>query len=217
MYVKTLVTLFLLFFSPFASALIIHDQVSSQANLYQSDWGHVWDSGINTQGALSARAVQKEGNAVNFSGFDFLNITADNFVVDACDWTNDTNGNWQDYCKTDAGGTQLIDDAYIRDLYWTDDGLFRGHDVYALVGIWSASADLIDPISNTFQVGSSLKLLTPETNGPQYLFLGNNDGVFDDNLFHYDVHITAVPSPATIMLFICGLIGLMLTKRPECA
>ena len=149
-----------------------------------------------------------------YSNFDYLNISAKNFVVDACDWTNDADGDWQDYCKTNADGLQLIDDAYMRTLYWTDDGLFRGHDVYSLIGIWSANADLIDPISETFQVGSSLKLLTPNTDGPQYLFLANNDGLFDDNLFHYDVRVEAVPLPATFVLFICGLLALLLTKRP---
>lgn len=68
-----------------------------------------------------------------------------------------------------------------------------------MVGIWSSEADDITAISETFQVGSALNLLTPQINGPHYLFLANNDGLFDDNEFSYQVTIHAMVSESTTL------------------
>jgi hypothetical protein len=204
----------LLICSPMAHALLITDQVASRDNLYQTAWGHAWDDGINTTGANAARAIKYQDSAFDFSGYDILDISASGFVVDACDWTNDSDVNWEDYCKTDADGAQLIDDAWFHDLYWTADGLFRGHDVYSLIGVWSSSANSIDPISDTFQVGAQIQMFVPEITGSRYLFLANNDGLFDDNLYSYDILIsTSVPAPPAIALFALGLVSIVLRRR----
>lgn len=195
--------------SQLSHALLIYTGVSSRDNLYQTDWGHVWDTGPNTAGAFDAQAVSLGGSAVDFSPFDYLSISTSGYVVDACHLT----GSQQDLCKTNADGHQLINDPLIRDLYWTTDGLFRGHDVYSMVGIWSAIASSIIPISSTFQVGTLLEMLTPNVAGPHYLFLANNDGLFNDNHFSYTVQINALVSePRFASLFLMG-VALIFIRR----
>lgn len=199
---RTISIIVLLIISPLSHALLILTEVSSRDNLYQTDWGHPWNTGPNTVGAFSAQPVTAGGSAVDFSPYDQLTINATGFVVDACDLT----GTQINLCRTNADGDQLINDPVIKDLYWTSDGLFRGHDVYSLVGIWSALETIIDPISSTFQIGTFLDLIPPSVIGPHYLFLGNNDGLFDDNFLSYTVQINAViPEPSVLFLLLTGL------------
>lgn len=53
-------------FSTLSNALVIQAEVSSRDNLYQTDWGHPWDTGPGTIGARPAQVVSNGGSAVNF-------------------------------------------------------------------------------------------------------------------------------------------------------
>lgn len=100
-------------------------------------------------------------------------------------------------------------------------GIFRGLTVYALIGIWSTSATSINPVGSAFVVGSANNLVAPTGSGSFYLFLADNDGVFEDNPPQYFYTVTvpvpgeqpAVPEPGTYALFGLGIAGLLVGRR----
>ena len=69
-------------------------------------------------------------------------------------------------------------------------GLFRGLPVYSLIGRWSTSPAQLTTataVGPSFFVGSAATLTAPAGSGEYYLFLGENDGGFSDNVGAYSV------------------------------
>ncbi|MBI1851271.1 MAG: IPT/TIG domain-containing protein [Planctomycetes bacterium] len=70
---------------------------------------------------------------------------------------------------------------------------FRGLPVYSLIGQWSTDPGVLDPntvASDPFFVGENSVLAAPSGGGLYYLFLGYNDGIFDDNASSFTVAAT---------------------------
>lgn len=177
------------------AALIGIDDVYGENSLYHDDWGHAYNdgSGNNETDALgrgdAAEAWQNTpGSAFGFSSGDNLLITATGCVVD--------------------NGTACTGPDYMG-------GAFRGLPVYALIGIWSNSANEIDDVGSPFLVGGLLNLIVPDNglSSPLYLFLATNDGYFEDNYTPdgfdprtYSVSISNIPLPAAFWLMASGLL-----------
>ncbi|HZS59951.1 MAG TPA: hypothetical protein VFA43_11830 [Gemmatimonadaceae bacterium] len=73
---------------------------------------------------------------------------------------------------------------------------YLGLRTYALIGRWSKAPNILDSttaIGSPFVVGSSTTRVAPCSTGRCYLFLGENDGVFDDNSGAYSVTATWTP------------------------
>lgn len=195
-------------------ALMIHDQVQATANLYQTNWGHAWSEALATPGAIPARAAQMGGGAFDFSPYQFVDIFASGFVVDACDWQNED----QIFCRTSASGDPMLDFVRDWDIYteaWLD-GFWRSLPIYTLIGVWSRAPDQIDPIGGAFAIGTTSRLIIPVNEHAAYLFLGNNDGLFDDNQDAYAVSFTVfVPNPGSFVLFGLGLFILLRVRRRQ--
>ena len=71
--------------------------------------------------------------------------------------------------------------------------IFRGLKVYSLIGRWSTDPDVLDnssAVGPPFYVGSHAILYAPANPGTYYLFLAENDGLFDDNAGAYTVTAT---------------------------
>ncbi len=161
-------------------AFTLTDTVSSTQNLYHNDWGHPYNiPGSGESDALgTGTAPLSFGNGFAFTPNQDISITATGCVVDA-----------GSLC-TGAEGLS---------------GLFRGLTVYSLIGIWSSDVNAIKPIQGganpAFFVGANLNLKIPAYTNSLYLFLGENDGNFNDNSGFYTVTITGkdpspiVPSP----------------------
>jgi len=205
-----LALLFGAIFTHNAQALVINTTVAGTDNLYFSDWGHSYtstqpewnDSGAwnnNFDIETSALGRGNAASAVNyaFSSGQSLSISATGSVTDWGTSYTDPNG------TTTSGANEG----------WN----FRGLPVYSLIGLWSTSATLIDPVDSPFYIGSSLDLFAPTAAGSLYLFLGENDGYFNDNFFDdkYNVSITVanVPEPSTVALMALGMFGIMLARR----
>lgn len=99
-------------------------------------------------------------------------------------------------------------------------GIFRNNPTYSLIGVWSSSKDAIMPISlastnPAFYIGSTASLITPHfTSGSAWLWLGLNDGRFDDNGgAGITVTTTPVPLPSSGLLLGVGLLGLAAIRR----
>ena len=187
-----------------AQALVITTTVAGTDNLYFSDWGHSYTSTLsesdpNFNIETSALGRGNAASAVNyaFSSGQALSISASGSVID---WGTS---------YTDPTGTASNGDNEGWD--------FRGLPVYSLIGMWSTSASLIDPVDSPFYIGSSLDLIVPTAVDSLYLFLGENDGYFNDNFYDdkYKVTITAtdVLEPATLALMSLGLVGIVAARR----
>jgi len=180
-----------------ASNITINYDVSALDNLFYTDWGHIYNvSGAGNEYDALNRGVAADNVDYAFTSGQALSVS--------------TVG-----CVRDAGVECTDADGY--------GGQFRALDVYSLIGIWSGSDTEIDPIGDTFVLGSDIDLIAPQYDGLLYLFLGENDGIFADNyscgIHHqcfaknYHVSITttppAVPVPAAMWLFGSGLLGLI--------
>jgi hypothetical protein len=173
----------LMLFPALSEAIVIH-VVDSSRNLFFHDWGHPYnvapfDATNNEFGALGRGAapevVSNQIGALNFAGLGDLTLT--------------------------ATGTNAIN----ATITWGPDGqttprIFRGAQVYSLIGVWSESFASIVPLGSHFFVGSSATLHVP--GGPAaYLWLGFNDGIFDDNNATpglgsgFVVSVTRLPEP----------------------
>lgn len=178
-------------------ALVLTHEVGPTDNLFYDNWGHPYNAGSDQSqsGALGtgspARSVESGGSPFDFGGFSSIDVVATGCVIDngpACTGPDGIPGS-----------------------------LFRGLDVYALIGIWSSDGDDIIPIGSAFTIGA-LKTLAVPVAAHAYLFLGENDGVFSDNgsispTNRYDVTITAVPEPSSAALLLAGLLALTGARR----
>lgn len=197
-----------------AATISIDQTVDSRDNLYYTDWGHYYtlpeDLTFQNPDSNPAKYISFNGSAFNFSGYSSVAITASGSVVDHFDMATDANG---DQCNP----TCLF-----------HDGNWHGLTAYALIGIWSTTADKITPIGDPhtapFFVGTGLTLNIPASSS-LYLFLAENDGGFGDNSGHYNVHLEVtdglttpqVPVPAALPLFASALAGMSLIRRRKTA
>ena len=169
-----------------ADSITIDYEVTGLDSLYYSDWGHAY----NVAGAGNQYDALGRGVAAGHAGYGFTSGQE----LDVTAWS----------CVRDAGQTCTGPDGY--------SGLFRGLDVYSLIGVWSASNSEIIPVGDAFAVGSSISLITPYSTDFLYLCLAENDGIFADNYawdhYHVSISTSAVPVPAAAWLFGTGLVGL---------
>lgn len=190
-----------------APAATLGHVVSATDNLFFEDWGHGFTGAIDIRqpepGGVDvgtpARAVRDADGAFDFSGFEIVEITASGAIRDL------------NMTFTGPGGADDPEHRYP----------FRGALVYSLIGIWSASPDSIVPVAPlvpppVFDIGASATLAVPTIAGV-YLFLGENDGVFSDNVGEYTVSLTAgfapVPLPAPGLMLGAGLATLLARAR----
>jgi hypothetical protein len=175
-----------------ASASVIH-LVDSMDNLYFTDWGHPYNvppfnDGNNEFGAIG-RGDPAQPVAADFAGFDQVVVSATG--------SNAINGS-----------TSFGPDG-------NPPALFRALTVYSLIGVWSSSSAAILPLGNAFFIGDSAILPVPSSPAA-FLWLGFNDGKFDDNLDQpspgFSVTLTGVPEPSTLGLFVLAL-GLLRASR----
>lgn len=172
------------------AGLTITTKVYGKDNLYHQNWGHPYGSAVGTGVAPSSVPLA-------FLSGQSLNLTATGCVVDrgpSC-------------TGPDGDGS----------------GMFRDNPVYSLIGIWSSDSVSINPVEDgsnpTFFIGSSANLVAPSTVGNLYLFLGENDGNFNDNPAsrYYSVTIetdaNTVPAPSAILLLGSGLAVMVRIKR----
>lgn len=198
-----------------AASVTLHTTVDGADNLFFTPWGHAYalefDSPTNggclpvecpleygIGAGTPARAIPEAGAAFDFSGFDFVDVTASGTVIDFNIFATDADGN-----AVDPGAPPI------------SDPVFRKLRVYGLIGIWSAAPDAIMPIGSigpesepAFDIGRDARLNVP-VGTPVYLFLANNDGVFADNSGSYAVEIfasvNAVPLPGAGVLMLPAL------------
>ena len=170
-----------------AQALPVSHTVGPMDNLYFDGWGHLFVDAIGT--GLRARSVKDGGLPFDFAGLSAIDVTVTGCVVDdgpAC---------------TGPDGLPSL-------------GLSRDLTVYALIGIWSSTADgayasdVITAVGSPFFAGSAATLLVPAGPKARYLFLAENDRSFADNTSgQYDVTVNAVPEPSTHLLMGAGLLA----------
>lgn len=179
---------FLVFLPLSASASVMH-LVDSMDSLYYTDWGHPYnippfDNGNNEFGAIG-RGDPAEVVSTDFATFAEVEINASG--------SNAING-------TISFGPDGISGS-----------LFRALPVYSLIGVWSTSSLDIVPIGSSFFIGDSATLAVPSAPSA-FLWLGFNDGIFDDNLDGplkggpgFSVSLTGVPEPSTLTLLALAL------------
>ncbi|VAW88778.1 hypothetical protein MNBD_GAMMA17-1353 [hydrothermal vent metagenome] len=184
----------------YAQATVITTTVAGTDNLYYDDWGHSFTNPVfdNETSALG------RGNAPGavdyaFSSGQAISISVSGYVVDSGS------------TATNPDGTYLNG--------YNEGWDFRGLPVYSLIGMWSTSASLIDPIESPFYIGSLLELIVPTAIDNLYLFLGENDGYFSDNFFddkyNVTIAVTNVSAPSTLALMSLGIIGIAVARRQK--
>ncbi len=171
-----------------ASAATLSHVVGPKDNLYFTAWGHPHGTAPGT--GVAARSVTDGFNPFNFSGLGSIGVLATGCIVDA-----------SAACTGPEGLT----------------GLFRGLTIYSMIGVWSSSGNTVTAIGSAFDVGASNTLIVPIAPSA-FLFLGENDGNFADNLQgQYNVTLTyqtsVVPVPAALPLLLSGFAGLALFGR----
>ncbi len=197
-----------------ATSVTLHADVAGTDNLFFADWGHAYgfefdpppETGCPPSecpllfglGAGTPASPVSAGGAFNFSGFDFVDLSASGTVIDFNIFATDADGN-----PVDPGAPPI------------SDPVFRRLRVYGLIGIWSTDPNTIVPIGSigpesepAFDIGTQARLNVP--GGTEaYLFLANNDGVFADNSGSYAVEIfarvNAVPLPMAGVLMLSAL------------
>lgn len=208
------------------------DRVDARANLFHTDWGHGFTAPIPTAYSsntpdldligvgtgLAARAFEMApGVALPFSPGQRAEIEAP-----AWSWVVDLAVHGTDAFGVPVDPTLAGDPAF-KLLYGF---AFRGLRVYSLVGMWSTSPTALVPLAPVplgapddlpFLVGYGIDLVVPGHAGPLYLFLGENDGYFDDNASAYDVTVTLraaeVAAPASLALLAGALVPLVRDRR----
>jgi hypothetical protein len=171
-----------------ASAATLNHVVGPQDNLYFTAWGHPHVGAPGT--GVAATSVTDGFNPFNFSGVGSIGVVATGCIVDA---------------GASCTGPEGLA------------GIFRGLTIYSMIGVWSSTGNTVTAIGSAFDVGASNTLVVP--NAPAaYLFLGENDGNFADNVRgQYDVTLTyqtsVVPVPAALPLLLSGFAGLALFGR----
>jgi hypothetical protein len=178
------------FVSGGVKAAFLTHTVGPQDNLYFDNWGHPWiggppESEFGAVGTgIAARSVEDSSGPFNFSAIPSVDVTASGAVQDAGS------------SFTDADGMSSVP-------------IFRNLRAFSMIGIWSSTSNSITPIDSAFFVGTSNTLSVP-AEPSAYLFLGENDGVFMDNLSgQYNVTLNFVPIPAAVWLFGSGLLGVI--------
>ncbi len=162
--------------------------------LYFTDWGHPYTetyNGSNNEAAGLGRGTPADVVPMDFAAF----------------------------AEVEIGATGL--NAINGTIAFGPDGTgpsFRALPRYSLIGVWSTSSSDIVPIGGSFFVGDSATLLVPSAPSA-YLWLGFNDGIFDDNQAAplnggpgFSVTLTGVPEPSMLALFALAL-GLLRKKR----
>lgn len=181
-------SLFVLFSQSALASLIGIDTVDGVNSLYTTDWGHPYNTGSGNEFNAIGRGLPARAFEVSSSPFGFLSGTNLHLTATGC--------------TVDAGVSCTGPG--------NDRGLFRGINVYALIGVWSTSATSITPVdmlsvNPAFYIGSLLDFVVPTFNSPLYLFMATNDGIFRDNSGHYTVRIEKVPTPAVLWLMLAGI------------
>ena len=192
-------------------AVTLGHVVEAKDNLFHEDWGHgftgVIDIGQPEPGGagigMPAQPVADDDGPFDFTGFDRVEISASGEIRDL------------NLIYTGPGGA---DDPVHR-------YPFRGALVYSLIGIWSAEPDGIVPLgpfdpTPVFDIGAAAVVPVP-TVPSAYLFLGENDGIFADNVGAYDVRLEAivapVPTPAALPLFAAAAAAVATRARRRAA
>jgi len=205
-----------------AQAAFIFTEVKATSALYFDDWGHpyteTWDGVTRESNERSGVGRGKKPKAIaSFAGaFDFRGPAGSDSFYLLAGGEAGINAE-RSYGPNGVGGP-----------FW------RGLRLYSLIGVWSSTSNGIDPIGDPFFVGTGGNFDVPSVSSA-YLFLGFNDGNFDDNPNNsqYNVLVitpasgptsslsfvdgdfpTSVPEPASLSLLLAGF-GLFRIRRPR--
>lgn len=212
--VKTLLMAFVLGSASLAGAALVEDTVSSRDNLFFTDWNGFFNPPPPDFEAPGSEAAQAVG------GYDFIangiaafNISISGEVIDAGALATGPDG-----CPDPQAACYFNPN--------NNNGIYNFQPAYSVIGVWSTTADEINFITpeggSTWidalvYVGSGGTFEVPDSAlyASAYLFLGENDGNFEDNLpiGFYDVTVSNVPVPAAAWLFGSALLSLGVMAR----